>query len=444
MPAVRAGEAHAGGLGYNDRFLFSQKKYQYMHAAVVGAGLTGLQTALSLVRKGADVTVIEAQRAPCQGASYCAGAVLGDPAPAPIARPAGRLARLKALASNTSELVYGSGAAVRHPSFISAMTACREPARCEARDALAAELSEASTSMLRAEAQEHGFILQESAGTIIVSPEAGEASPATLEDVTAIEPSLYAATDVGSFSFSRATTWSVSYYAKQLREHLAEAGVKILCSRKATGLISDNGRICGVAADEPVRTDAVVVACGTGALEILPEHAYGGVPLAPVTRSVLNVSLSGDACVMRHAVRTPEGRIALPLDTFVRIMGRWHLGAQEHCPVDKEYKALWEMGVKLFPAATDWSQGRYLSHTVLSSPDGLPVAGASGMPGLHLSIAGGIHGADFCTAVADVVSDGSSDARTPSPNASPGGDSAVDFLLRPKGRGFLGPRDRVA
>lgn len=84
----------------------------------------------------------------------------------------------------------------------------------------------------------------------------------------------------------------MSYYAKQLREHLAEAGVKILCSRKATGLISDNGRICGVAADEPVRTDAVVVACGTGALEILPEHAYGGVPLAPVTRSVLNVSLS--------------------------------------------------------------------------------------------------------------------------------------------------------
>ena len=64
------------------------------------------------------------------------------------------------------------------------------------------------------------------------------------------------------------------------------------------------------------------------------------------------------------------------------------------------------MGVKLFPAATDWSQGRYLSHTVLSSPDGLPVAGASGMPGVHLSIAGGIHGADFGTAVADVVSDG--------------------------------------
>lgn len=123
---------------------------------------------------------------------------------------------------------------------------------------------------------------------------------------------------------------------------------------------------------------------------------------------------------MRHAVRTPEGRIALPLDTFVRIMGRWHLGAQEHCPVDKEYKALWEMGVKLFPAATDWSQGRYLSHTVLSSPDGLPVAGASGMPGLHLSIAAASTAPTSARPWRTSSPTASSDARTPSPNASPG------------------------
>lgn len=393
------------GLIYNDRSHFS-RDHVFMHAAVVGAGLTGLQTALSLVRKGADVTIIEALRAPCQGASYCAGAVLGDPAPAPISHPAGRLARLRALASNSSELVYGSSTAVRHAAFISAMTAARTPERCLARDSLAAALSEASTSMLRAESAEHGFILQESAGTIIASQEPDAASPATLEDVAAVEPSLYAACGVQGFSFSRATTWSVSYYAKQLREHLVDAGVKILCGRKASGLLSDNGRICGVAADEPVRADAVIVACGTGALEILPEKAYGNVPLAPVTRSVLNASLSGDACVMRHAVKTPDGRIAVPLDTFVRIMGRWHLGTQEQCALDDEYRALWEMGVKIFPAATNWSQGRYFSHTVLASPDGLPITGPSDMPGLHLNIAGGIHGADFCTALADAVSDG--------------------------------------
>ena len=376
-----------------------------MHAAVVGAGLTGLQTAFYLLGKGVDVTVIEASRSPCQGASYCAGAVLGDPAPSSIAKPAGRLGRLKALASNTSELVYGSGTAVRHAGFISTMTAAREPSRCEARDALAAELSARSAAMLRADAEKFGFVLQESAGTITVSSEADGNQTASIDDIAAVEPSLHAASDIRSFSRSDAVTWSESYYAKQLREHLTDAGVRILCNRKATGLLLENGRICGVSAGEPVRTDAVVVACGTGALDILPEHSYGNVSLAPVTRSALNASLSGDACAMHNAVKTPEGRIALPLGTFIRIIGRWHLGTIEQCGVDQEYKALWEMAIRLFPAATDWSQARYLSHTVLSSPDGLPIAGASAIPGLYLNIAGGIHGADFCTAVADAVSD---------------------------------------
>lgn len=191
-------------------------------------------------------------------------------APAPISQPAGRLARLKALASNSSELVYGSGTAVRHAGFIAAMTAARTPERCLSRDSLSAALSEASTSMLRAEAVAHGFNLQESAGTIIASPEPDAASPATLEDIAAIEPSLYAACDVKRFSFSRATTWSVSYYAKQLRDHLTDAGVKILCGRKASGLLSDKGRICGVAANDPVRADAVVVACGTAPSKFFP------------------------------------------------------------------------------------------------------------------------------------------------------------------------------
>ena len=109
--------------------------------------------------------------------------------------------------------------------------------------------------------------------------------------------------------------------------------------------------------------------------------------------------------------RTPEGRIALPLDTFVRIMGRWHLGAQEHCPVDKEYKALWEMGVKLFPPPPTGLRGSISPNLPPRPPP--PRRALARMPGLHLSIAGGIHGADFCTAVADVVSDGVLGRRDP-------------------------------
>ncbi|MFR6358751.1 MAG: FAD-dependent oxidoreductase [Sutterella wadsworthensis] len=88
-----------------------------MHAAVVGAGLTGLQTTLSLVQKGADVTVIEASARPARARATVQAPFSATPHRADRTSGGRRSARLKALASNTSELVYGSGAAVRHPSF---------------------------------------------------------------------------------------------------------------------------------------------------------------------------------------------------------------------------------------------------------------------------------------------------------------------------------------
>ena len=71
-----------------------------MHVIVVGAGLTGLQSALSLIEKGAEVTLVEALRSPCQGASFSCAGLLGDETPALIAPEAGRLARLRAMKSS--------------------------------------------------------------------------------------------------------------------------------------------------------------------------------------------------------------------------------------------------------------------------------------------------------------------------------------------------------
>ncbi|MFR6358750.1 MAG: hypothetical protein ACLUNV_03545 [Sutterella wadsworthensis] len=187
------------------------------------------------------------------------------------------------------------------------MTACREPARCEARTRSPRSSPRPRRRCSGPRRRSTASFFRKARGTIIVSPEAGEASPATLEDVTAIEPSLYAATDVGSFSFSRATTWSVSYYAKQLREPPRRSGSEDPLQQEGDGphlrqrphLRRGGGRA------RPGPTPSSSPAA-RAPVQILPEHAYGGVPLAPVTRSVLNVSLSGDACVMRHAVRTPE------------------------------------------------------------------------------------------------------------------------------------------
>lgn len=378
-----------------------------MHVIVVGAGLTGLQSALSLREKGAEVTLVEARRAPCQGASYSCAATLGDETPEQLAPEAGRLARLRAMKSSEDGLVYSPGTALRYAAFVSALLQNRAPEKTEPRRALLSQLSASSAALLRERAERYGFDLQESAGTLTVltAEECREHKAVALEDILTIEPSLYAAQDACGFLLNRASTWSVSYYAKQLKEYLIEAGVPVLSSREASAVLTEDGRAVGVSAGGDIRGDAVLLAPGTGAQTLLPEGALGGAVFAPVTRSLLNIEINGAAHRIRHAVRDPEGRIAVPLNAFLRIMGRWHLGTAEQCPVNDEYKALWAFGIRLYPETADWSQGRYLSQTVLSSADGLPVAGATRVPGLFVNMAGGIHGADFSSAAADAAAD---------------------------------------
>jgi D-amino-acid dehydrogenase len=373
-----------------------------MHAIVVGAGLTGLQTAFALHEQGAEVTLVEALSAPCQGASYSCAAMIGEREPELPAPASGGLARFRAHTSSTEGLLYSSGEALRHPGFVNALTALREEKAHAERAALAAKVAEHSSAMLRAIAERCGFELQESAGelTAVEKAEDGE-KPVPLETLLPIEPSLYAAQGYAGFIVGRAATWSVSYYAKQLKEYLLERGVTILCGRKATGLLLADGHATGVAAGEPVRGDAVVVTAGLR--DLVPADAYGSVPTAPVNRSLYNVELFASAHRVRHTLRDREGRTAAPLDAFLRLMGRWHLGDPDEETSEKEYKDLWNLGIRLFPEAADWRGGRYLTFSVLSSPDGMPIAGGTKIPGLFLNAAGGMHGADFCAPAADAA-----------------------------------------
>ena len=161
----------------------------------------------------------------------------------------------------------------------------------------------------------------------------------------------------------------------------------------------------GIDCTTPLEADAGVVTAGLSSPDILPIECYGNVPLAPLTRAVYNVDLIADHRRVRHAVQSDDGRMIVPLDNFLRLIGHWYLGSPEQCDMDAEYQALWAMGVKLLPQAANWSQGRYLNGSVLSSPDGLPIVGASTRPGLYLNIAGGIHGGDFVCAYADATAD---------------------------------------
>lgn len=383
-----------------------------MRVIVVGAGLTGLQTAYALASSpDVSVTLIEALNAPCQGASYSCAAVLGAARPSPIVPAKRRWRRVQAGPGESTGLNYSAGALLRYPRFLAQLNRCRLPDAALPRQKKMAEWAVRSADMLRSSALLSDFELQEGAGTLIIGPAdaAREAEQAKILDhVLDVEPSLFAANDISILACDRATSWSVSYYAKQLKEHLLAGNTDILNARRVTGLTVDNGVCTGVmTADGKIPADAVVVAAGTGATALVPKKLLGGAAVAPITRSLVNVRLRSSAMRIRHAIADRHGRLAAPLDDFLRIMGRWYLGSTDRLTreIQDEYKSLWDFGVRVFPDLAHWSHARYISQTVLATPDGLPLVGATAMKGLYLNIAGGLHGADFAPVYALAAAD---------------------------------------
>ncbi len=365
-----------------------------MQVLVVGAGITGLMTAYALFSRGIRVTLLEGRPSPCQGASYSCSGLIGDAEPQLLSSP------------NTS-LVYGAGLVFQHPIFAHLMKKSRSEEHAAELNRLTKIFSDASIAWLRQHSESEGFLLQESAGTLIAQSDqnktTSEHEEIPLDMWLQVEPSLYGVKPGTSFQVSRSVSWSISYFAKQLKEWLLEHEVPILNNQLVTDFVISEGRCRGVkTATETFKADAVVIASGLGAQALL-KAAKIKFPMLPLTRCVLNTTLFGDAMRIRHAIIDPDGFLLSPLEDFLRVQGRWYLGLEDDFDRDAEYRALWEAGMKYFPEIGDWKNARYFSQSVLTTPDSLGVVGESGIPGLWLNVAGGIHGADFAPYYADTL-----------------------------------------
>lgn len=372
-----------------------------MQVLVVGAGVTGLMTAYALFSRGIHVTILEGRSSPCQGASYSCSGLIGEATPLLLSSPE------TSLLGSQSQVVYGPGLLFQHPIFARLMKKSRAADRFAELTALAQTFSQTSIEWFRQHAKTEGFQLQESAGTLIAqSPKAKKAEGAEeipLSSWLQIEPSLYALAPETALQMSRSVSWSISYFAKQLKEWLIEHDVPIKNNQTVTGFVMEAGRCTGVkTASDTLSADAVIVAAGLGALPLL-KAAKVKLPVLPLTRCVLNTTLFSDATRIRHSVIDPEGFLLSPLEDFLRVQGRWYIGEEGDFDRNAEYRALWEVGMKYFPDIGDWKNARYFSQTILTTPDTLGVVGESGVPGLWLNVAGGIHGGDFAPYYAETL-----------------------------------------
>ena len=191
---------------------------------------------------------------------------------------------------------------------------------------------------------------------------------------------------------------------RALADRLRDDGVEVVESAAVDALRREDGGWTIATAEDDRRADAVVVAAGLAASELLQPL---GVRLAMQPARGYSVTVSGEGTPPRHALYLAEARIGLsPYEGGVRVAGVFELGASRaEAPSDagarllaatRPYLAGWRPDTNASPST--WAGLRP------ATADGLPLIGAiPGHDGLFVATGHGMLGVTLAPATAAVL-----------------------------------------
>jgi glycine oxidase len=306
---------------------------------VIGGGIIGLSLALALRRDGARVIVIE-RGEPGREASHAAAGMLAccDPHTPPVLRP----------------LLHAS--ARLYPGFVR-------------------DLQQQSSVAIDYRPQ----------GTIALAPDGPSicehARALPPDELGALEPAL-AAVDVPAEFWPEASVDPRTVVSAAVGA-AKRAGVDVVHGSTVTEVVLNHGRAAGVNTDKSAfACDAVVNCAGAWASEITA--GLPSIPTRPVKGQMLAV-VPAEKNFLRHVVRAPDVYLVPRSD------GRLLLGATvEEAGFDKRVdpaaiQRLHAAAIRLVPALAsarilgDWAGLRP------GTPDGLPILGATSLPGYFVA-----------------------------------------------------------
>ncbi|MBV7541715.1 FAD-dependent oxidoreductase [Acidovorax sp. sic0104] len=393
-----------------------------MKIAIVGAGIVGVTTAYELASDGHEVTVFEQRSAAAEEASFAPAGLLAPHLLSPWAAPGfGHPLRLTG-ANATLRLAGGMGRA-----NLAWLWRWRSAARQQNAAAGALErLAQYSLARLKTIATQHELDFEASDGRLILlrsEPERQALQPAlqVLRDcgvkaldidadaARKIEPGLSPeATLAGAIHLPEAWAGNCRLFAQLLRQGTQGSGVHFAFGTRVERIGSSPTGVAVQGEAELRRFDAVVLCAGMASAELLPNL---GVPL-PMT-AVYGYSVSAPLRESTHAPRASVVDLAQQISITrlgqrVRIAGGAELSgsdAAHHAPtLQRLYRTLNDW----FPGGAQLSSGLQIwrgARTML--PDGAPIVGASGLPGLWLNTGHGAGGwalaCGSARAVADLV-----------------------------------------
>ncbi|ART48852.1 FAD-dependent oxidoreductase [Acidovorax carolinensis] len=401
-----------------------------MKIAIVGAGIVGMSTAYELARDGHEVTVLEQHSAAAEEASFANAGLLSPHLLTPWAAP-GLGTPLKLMGRRaTLRLAQGVKGA-----DLAWLWRWRRAAR---RGTQAAQLSALeglarySQQRLQQIAAQHELDFESNQGRLIllrtpqeqarwqpmlqVLRDAGVALREVDADAARqIEPGLCPETPLaGALHLPDAMAGNCRLFAQLLRQGTQAGGVQFALGTRVVRLTSQpmGVQVHGESGTRPF--DAVVLCAGMASAALLrplglrlPLAAVHGYSVSAPLREALHAPVASVVDSLQQITITRLGQ-------RVRIAGGAELGGQDadhHAPTLQQlYRTMNEW----FPGGALLSSGLQVWRGARPTlPDGAPVVGASGVPGLWLNTGHGAGGwalASGCArAVADLIGQRSPD-----------------------------------
>lgn len=383
-----------------------------MNIAIVGAGVIGVTTAYELASDGHRVTVFERHGSVAEETSFANAGVVAPGYVTPWAAPGmpgkvlGYLLRRHAPVKlrwplSAAEIGWGW----RWWRACDAQTYARNRAhmqrlalysrerlhRLSAEEHLEYERSEGYMVLLRSERDralaQPGLQLLRDAGIRFVEVDAAQARR--------IEPALNPDTDfVGAIHLPDDEVGNCRQFTVLLRERARALGVTFAFDAAVARLAAAPEPTLWLAGQETAqRFDAVVVCAGLHSAALLRPLGLR-LPLAAVHGYSVSARIREPLNAPRSAVMDERFKVAISrLGQRVRVAGSAELGGAPGALRDDTLRTLYKVLQDWFPGAADFANGvQEWKGARPMLPDGPPLIGPSGLPGIWLNLGHGSSG----------------------------------------------------
>lgn len=396
-----------------------------MKIAIVGAGIIGVTTAWELASDGHDVTVFERRGAAAEESSFANAGVVAPGYVTPWAAPGMRMKVLRSLLSTHGAIKVRWPLAARDLRWMSHwQRACRletylaNRARMqrlafysrtrlheisEARE-LSYERSDGYLVLLRSKRErklvQPGLEVLRSAGSVFREIDADEARR--------IEPALSTDTELaGAIHLPEDEVANCRQFALLLKREAESLGAQFHFNCDIAPLSRAAPRSLALAAgSDAVTYDAIVVCAGVASAALLRPLGIR-MPLTPVYGHSVTAHIREPLNAPRSAVMDERYKVAISrMGLRVRVAGSAEIGGSLDTMNPAALQTLYKVLHDWFPGAATLQTGvQQWKGARPMLPDGPPVIGPSGVPGVWLNLGHGSSGWALSCGSARVLAD---------------------------------------